>query len=70
VRPLIVSFLVLVLFSAGPAHAYLDPNATSAIMQILAPVVIAVGALWGRIKVGLSVLRHRVFGTRKPPSDG
>lgn len=53
-RPTILAMLLLALVVALPAEAYLDPNASSVLVQLLlgglAGVAIAAKLFWGHIR--------------------
>lgn len=46
--PVLLTVLVALLLP-GPAHAYMDPASSGFLMQLLAPVLIAIGVLRDRI---------------------
>lgn len=54
----------LMFFSEAPAYAYIDPTVPGLVMQILAPIIIAVSVMWRRIKDTISRLFKFSFRRR------
>lgn len=65
VLALVLSFVTISL----PAYAYFDPNASSLLSQILAPLTAAIASIWllgvGKISTLISTIRRKLaFGAK------
>ncbi len=65
--PLAALVGLLVCMTEAPAFAYIDPTVPGLVMQILAPIIIAVSVMWRRIRNVLT--RTLDFVLRRNRSD-
>lgn len=56
----VILLAMAMFFTAGPALAYIDPNAGGLLYQVLAPVLIAAAAVYGFLKKRISTLFSRL----------
>jgi hypothetical protein len=54
-------------FLLAPALIYVDPSTTSLLMQILAPVFVAISVLGGYFRKGLGTIYRRLIGRSEEP---
>jgi hypothetical protein len=58
------------LLTAGPAWAYIDPNAGGWLYQLLFPLLVGIGALWAGLRLRIRAWWHRLRHGKAPAPRG
>jgi hypothetical protein len=61
---------LVVLLTASPAWAYIDPNAGGWLYQLLFPLLVGIGALWAGLRLRIRAWWHRLRHGKAPAPQG